>query len=119
MEVQSSVYACNVASCQCVCYVVTSVGFFLAVFELFGFDCTYLKHALVVSLLSGGWKQVLASALNANLFPFVLDLACLAAKREFLKLDKWITDKIKDNQVRWDEGCISAKYLEMNISVID
>ena len=52
----------------------------------------------------GDMEQVLASALNANLFPFVLDLACLAAKREFLKLDKWITDKIKDNQVKCDDA---------------
>lgn len=65
------------------------------------FDCARLKHDLMcVSSSWWLWEQVLASALNANLFPFVLDLACLAAKREFLKLDKWITDKIKDNQVR-------------------
>ena len=37
--------------------------------------------------------------LNANHFPFVLDLACSAARREFLKLDKWITDKIKEHKV--------------------
>lgn len=51
--------------------------------------------------------KVLASALNANLFPFVLDLACLAAKREFLKLDKWITDKIKDNQEPFIIECVN------------
>lgn len=35
--------------------------------------------------------------LNASPFIFVVDLACLASRREYLKLDKWLTDKIRDH----------------------
>ena len=37
--------------------------------------------------------------LNVSQFPFVIEVACWAAKREFLKLDKWITDKIQEHHV--------------------
>ena len=40
--------------------------------------------------------------LNANQFPFVMDLACSASRREFLKLEKWLTDKTKEHQVHGD-----------------
>lgn len=38
--------------------------------------------------------------LNAPTFPFVIDLACLASRREYLKLDKWLGDKIREHGVR-------------------
>lgn len=44
--------------------------------------------------------QVLPAILMANNFPFVIELACWAAKRDFLKLDKWFADKIRDYKVR-------------------
>ncbi len=37
--------------------------------------------------------------LDVKQFPFVLDLACMASRREFLKLDKWVAEKIKELQV--------------------
>ena len=37
---------------------------------------------------------------NLNQFMFVIDLACLAARRDFLKLDKFIEDKLETNGVR-------------------
>lgn len=40
--------------------------------------------------------QVLPAILMANNFPFIIELACWAAKRDFLKLDKWFADKIRD-----------------------
>ena len=43
--------------------------------------------------------KALSSMLELNQFPFVIDLACWAAKREFLKLDKWVIDKLKEYQV--------------------
>ena len=43
--------------------------------------------------------KALSNMLSVNQFPFVIDLACWAAKREFLKLDKWISDKAKEHQV--------------------
>lgn len=35
--------------------------------------------------------------LNSTNYPFVIDLACLASRREYLKLDKWLMDKIQSN----------------------
>ena len=37
--------------------------------------------------------------LNATPFAFVIDLACLASRREYLKLDKWLSDKIREHGV--------------------
>lgn len=38
--------------------------------------------------------------LNSLPFAFVIDLAALASRREYLKLDKWLTDKIREHQVK-------------------
>ena len=43
--------------------------------------------------------QILPMMLKGNQFPFVIDLACGASKREFLKLDIWMVEKIKEHQV--------------------
>ena len=37
--------------------------------------------------------------LSASPFAFVIDLACLASRREYLKLDKWLGDKIMEHRV--------------------
>ena len=39
--------------------------------------------------------------LNGTPFAFVIDLAALASRREYLKLDKWLTDKIREHGVGW------------------
>jgi CCR4-NOT transcription complex subunit 1 len=44
--------------------------------------------------------QALSMLLNATPFAFVIDLACLASRREYLKLDKWLSDKIREHGVR-------------------
>lgn len=41
--------------------------------------------------------------LNGTPFAFVIDLAALASRREYLKLDKWLTDKIREHGVSFDE----------------
>ncbi|KAJ8302562.1 hypothetical protein KUTeg_018958 [Tegillarca granosa] len=41
--------------------------------------------------------KALSMLLNATPFAFVIDLACLASRREYLKLDKWLTDKIREH----------------------
>lgn len=46
--------------------------------------------------------------LNATPFAFVIDLAALASRREYLKLDKWLTDKIREHGVSLKNIC---KYL--------
>lgn len=39
--------------------------------------------------------KALGHLLNMNSYPFVIDLACLASRREYLKLDKWLWDKVQ------------------------
>lgn len=41
--------------------------------------------------------KALSNLLNARSFLFVIDLACLASRREYLKLDKWLSDKIREH----------------------
>lgn len=54
--------------------------------------------------------KALSLLLNVQSFLFVIDLACLASRREYLKLDKWLTDKIRDH----GENFVSAmvKFLQ-------
>ncbi|CAG0881491.1 unnamed protein product [Cyprideis torosa] len=47
-----------------------------------------------------------AQAFHAQAFPFVLDLACLASRREYLKLDKWIMDKTRELGEPFIRECI-------------
>ena len=47
--------------------------------------------------------KALSMLLNISQFTFVVDLACLASRREYLKLDKWLTDKIREHGVRLSE----------------
>lgn len=54
--------------------------------------------------------KALSLLLNAQPFPFVVDLACLAYRREFLKLDKWLTDKIRDHGEPFISACV--KFLQ-------
>ncbi|CAK5076971.1 unnamed protein product [Meloidogyne enterolobii] len=39
----------------------------------------------------------LSELLSINQFPFVIDMAILAARRDFLKLDKFIEDKLTEH----------------------
>lgn len=50
--------------------------------------------------------------LNGTPFAFVIDLAALASRREYLKLDKWLTDKIREHGVslQIDESRVVLKY---------
>lgn len=41
--------------------------------------------------------KALSNLLNVRMFLFVIDLACLASRREYLKLDKWLSDKIREH----------------------
>lgn len=44
--------------------------------------------------------------LSTNSYVFVIDLACLVSRREYLKLDKWLNDKIAKNGQVFVEACI-------------
>ena len=45
--------------------------------------------------------------LNGTPFAFVIDLACLASRREYLKLDKWLTDKIREHGEPFIQACVT------------
>ena len=69
-----------------------------------GFKCFQtLFHLVPVSCLNLLFKnerfQALSMLLNATPYAFVVDLACLASRREYLKLDKWLSDKISEHKV--------------------
>jgi CCR4-NOT transcription complex subunit 1 len=44
--------------------------------------------------------KALSELFSMNQFPFVIDLAILAARRDFLKLDKFIEDKLTEHGLR-------------------
>ncbi|XP_021921568.1 CCR4-NOT transcription complex subunit 1 isoform X2 [Zootermopsis nevadensis] len=54
--------------------------------------------------------KALSMLLNAQSFPFVIDLACLASRREYLKLEKWLTDKIREHGEPFISACV--KFLQ-------
>ncbi len=59
-----------------------------------------VDSAKILSILEMAMElKVLPTLLTANNFPFIIELACWAAKRDFLKLEKWFTDKIRDYKV--------------------
>lgn len=58
-------------------------------------DCDQSKLSRILDVAQD--LKALSLLLNVQSFPFVIDLACLASRREYLKLDKWLTDKIRDH----------------------
>lgn len=61
-----------------------------------GYPCVFTSSLLIFFL------QALSMLLNGTPFAFVIDLAALASRREYLKLDKWLTDKIREHGVKQD-----------------
>lgn len=54
--------------------------------------------------------------LNGTPFAFVIDLAALASRREYLKLDKWLTDKIREHGVNlYSSHCFKDATLKSGI----
>ncbi|XP_012868099.1 PREDICTED: CCR4-NOT transcription complex subunit 1 [Dipodomys ordii] len=49
----------------------------------------------------------LSMLLNGTPFAFVIDLAALASRREYLKLDKWLTDKIREHGEPFIQACMT------------
>lgn len=39
--------------------------------------------------------QILSKVLESKVYPFTIELACLASRRDFLNLDKWISEKCR------------------------
>ncbi|CAG5118083.1 unnamed protein product, partial [Candidula unifasciata] len=51
--------------------------------------------------------KALSMLLNATPYAFVIDLACLASRREYLKLDKWLSDKINEHKEAFIQACVT------------
>ncbi|KAG8177929.1 hypothetical protein JTE90_000793 [Oedothorax gibbosus] len=51
--------------------------------------------------------KALSLLLNLTPFLFVIDLACLASRREYLKLDKWLSDKVREHGETFIEACVT------------
>ncbi|KAL4593178.1 CCR4-NOT transcription complex subunit 1 isoform X1 [Arapaima gigas] len=49
----------------------------------------------------------LSMLLSSTPFAFVIDLAALASRREYLKLDKWLMDKIRDHGEPFIQACVT------------
>lgn len=83
-----------------------------------------VMHAMAEWYLLGEYDQVrlsrileiaqdlkaLSLLLNAQSLPFIIDLACLASRREYLKLDKWLGDKIREHGEQFVSACV--KFLQ-------
>lgn len=50
--------------------------------------------------------SMLLNAQSAQSYPFIIDLACLASRREYLKLEKWLSDKISENGESFVMACV-------------
>ncbi|KAG5879168.1 hypothetical protein JTB14_029970 [Gonioctena quinquepunctata] len=50
--------------------------------------------------------SMLLNAQSAQSYPFIIDLACLASRREYLKLEKWLSDKINEHGEAFVMACI-------------
>lgn len=50
--------------------------------------------------------SMLLNAQSAQSYPFIIDLACLASRREYLKLEKWLTDKIREHGETFAQACV-------------
>lgn len=60
--------------------------------------------------------KTLFRLLDGTCYPFVIDLACLASRREYLKLDKWLMDKLTENGENFVRALVSfltKRYLPL------
>ncbi|GFS04482.1 CCR4-NOT transcription complex subunit 1, partial [Elysia marginata] len=51
--------------------------------------------------------KALNMLLKATPYAFVIDLACLASRREYLKLDMWLNDKITQHKEAFIQSCVT------------
>ncbi|XP_022241734.1 CCR4-NOT transcription complex subunit 1-like [Limulus polyphemus] len=73
-------------------------------------DCDQARLSRILDVAQD--LKALSVLLNGNPFSFVIDLACLASRREYLKLDKWLSDKIQEH------GFGSSFLLGLNTSTV-
>ncbi|XP_018332618.1 CCR4-NOT transcription complex subunit 1 [Agrilus planipennis] len=71
-------------------------------------DCDQTRLSRILDVAQD--LKALSMLLNAQSYPFIIDLACLASRREYLKLEKWLTDKIREHGEAFVTACI--KFLQ-------
>ncbi|KAK5902727.1 hypothetical protein CesoFtcFv8_007958 [Champsocephalus esox] len=64
-----------------------------------------IMHSMAEWYMRG--RASLSMLLNGTPFAFVIDLAALASRREYLKLDKWLTDKIREHGEPFIQACVT------------
>lgn len=57
--------------------------------------------------------SMLFNSQSAQSYPFIIDLACLASRRDYLKLEKWLSDKIREHGEGFIMACI--KFLHRRV----
>ena len=50
--------------------------------------------------------KALSILLNSKAVPFVIDLAVMASRREYLNLDKWLGDQIREHGERFIKAIV-------------
>ncbi|XP_050542433.1 CCR4-NOT transcription complex subunit 1-like [Daktulosphaira vitifoliae] len=71
-------------------------------------DYDHIKLSRILDIAQD--LKALSLLLSVQQFAFVIDLACLASRREYLKLDKWLSDKIREHGESFMTACV--KFLQ-------
>ncbi|KAG2174664.1 hypothetical protein INT44_006928 [Umbelopsis vinacea] len=70
--------------------------------EFYNKDATSISRTLDIAQE----LKILPQVLNAKPFSFAIDLAALASRREYLKLEKWLQDKITEHKDAFITACL-------------
>ncbi|KAI8991615.1 CCR4-Not complex component, Not1-domain-containing protein [Mycotypha africana] len=57
--------------------------------------------------------KILPTILDAKSFTFTIDLAALATRREYLNLEKWLLDKIKEYGHKFIQACLNFLVIKL------
>ena len=70
------------------------------------------EHARLSRVLDVAQElKALSMLLQSNYFPFVIDLAVLASRREYLNLDKWLADQMQVRHILWEARRLGCTFL--------
>lgn len=69
-----------------------------------GGDCDQARLSRILDVAQD--LKALSLLLNVQSYPFIIDLACLASRREYLKLEKWLNDKIREHGEAFASACV-------------
>ncbi|VVC34988.1 Hypothetical protein CINCED_3A007099 [Cinara cedri] len=78
-------------------------------------DYDHIKLSRILDIAQN--LKALSLLLSVQQFPFIIDLACLASRRDYLKLDKWLADKIHEQSEPFVSACVTflqKRYPQLN-----